>query len=328
MRIIGSLVIVVALAISGCASGRSTGTTTSDHHSEIPDVGEDQLAVAVPGFDLAVGGPQRFVVGLFTADKTDIGFGTVALRFRWFGDGGGSAADAAFGDPVVAEFRLLPGSAGGSPIDVPTVLTPDEGRGVYVANATFDRAGFWEVEVQGAVQGLNATTGTGAFEVAPETLVPARGEIALASDNATLETIGVAPESLDSRATGDGVPDPELHDITLRRAIETHAPAVVVFSTPTYCLSRFCGPVTDMVAELASRYEDRAAFIHIEIWQDFDQQRLNPTAEEWLSRDGNLQEPWVFLIGADGRIVDRWDNVVIRDDLVGYLDALPVIAGS
>ncbi len=87
-------------------------------------------------------------------------------------------------------------------------------------------------------------------------------------------------------------------------------------------LSRFCGPVTDMVNTLAGRYGNRAEFIHIEIWEDFEQQRTNPTAEEWLYRDGNLQEPWVFLIGADGKIAARWDNVLIQDELEAELTIL------
>lgn len=51
-------------------------------------------------------------------------------------------------------------------------------------------------------------------------------------------------------------------------------PALVVFSTPTYCMSRFCGPVTDMVSGLAKDYSDRADFILVEIWRDFKKQEI------------------------------------------------------
>jgi hypothetical protein len=33
----------------------------------------------------------------------------------------------------------------------------------------------------------------------------------------------------------------------------------------------------------------------------------------------------VFLIGADGKIAARWDNVVTRDEIEPSLQALPVI---
>jgi len=315
-------VIAMTLLAVGCASG--TPSVEGHGHDEIPDVGSDELAVAVPGFDLAVGGPQRFVVGLFTADRNDIGYGTVQLRFRWVGDGTNTSPSGEWGEPVVADFRLLPDSATAQAPSGPSVLEPEQGRGVYVTEARFDRAGFWQVAAEGGIAGTDADRGTGAFDVLPEHLVPSVGEPAIASDNPTMSTPGVSPRSLDSRAdTLAEIPDPELHRSSIRAALDERRPIVAVFSTPTYCLSRFCGPVTDIVAELARDYEDRAEFIHVEIWENFDAQRLNPAASEWLLRDGNLQEPWVFLIDADGRVVARWDNVLIRDDLEAALRALP-----
>lgn len=88
-------------------------------------------------------------------------------------------------------------------------------------------------------------------------------------------------------------------------------------------MSRFCGPVTDMVQELARDYPDRAAFIHIEIWRNFKNQEINKAAADWLFRDGDLREPWVFLIGADGRIGARWDNVATRGEIEPLLNQLP-----
>ncbi len=316
--------VAVALLVGACSP--SPPSTAGGHgHDEVPDVGAGELAVAVPGFDLAVGGPQRFVVGLFTSDRTDIGYGTVALRFRWFGDGTTTNSGSSdWSDPVNAEFRLLPGTATDTAPGGASVLAPGQGRGVYVTGASFDRAGFWEVAVDGDIAHTDADAGVGAFDVLADHQVPAVGDAGIASDNPTLSTYGVEPEALDSRATAHGeIPDPDLHRTSIRNAVEARRPAVVVFSTPTYCLSRFCGPVTEMVAEVAADYSDRAEFIHIEIWEDFEARRLNPTAEEWLYRDGNLQEPWVFLIGADGRIVARWDNVVIRADLEAELAELP-----
>jgi hypothetical protein len=34
-------------------------------------------------------------------------------------------------------------------------------------------------------------------------------------------------------------------------------------------------------------------------------------------------EPWVFLIGADGRIAARWDNVATREEIEPLLRDLP-----
>jgi hypothetical protein len=97
-----------------------------------------------------------------------------------------------------------------------------------------------------------------------------------------------------------------------------------VFSTPVYCVSRFCGPVTDLVADLAVTYGDRADFIHIEIYRDFQAGQVNQAARDWLMPpSGDLREPWTFLIGADGRIAGSWDTVVARSEIEPLLQALP-----
>src|SRR4029450_9246716 len=45
----------------------------------------------------------------------------------------------------------------------------------------------------------------------------------------------------------------------------------------------------------------RAVFSHVEIWKDYDQQVLNQAAWDWLQMpNGDLTEPGLFLIGADG----------------------------
>ena len=90
---------------------------------------------------------------------------------------------------------------------------------------------------------------------------------------------------------------------------------LLVVSTPTYCVSLFCGPVTDMVGELAKQYGDRARFIHIEVWKDYKAQQLNDAAKEWIARGADINEPWVFLIGADGKVAARFDNIATRADL-------------
>jgi hypothetical protein len=99
---------------------------------------------------------------------------------------------------------------------------------------------------------------------------------------------------------------------------------VLVISTPVYCASQFCGPITDRVADLALEYDDRAAFVHFEVWKDFSDSELNPHVMEWIfdpEMGGN--EPWVFLIDADGTIAARWDNVLDADELEALLQALP-----
>jgi hypothetical protein len=86
--------------------------------------------------------------------------------------------------------------------------------------------------------------------------------------------------------------------------------------------------VTDMVEDLERRYGDRAVFIHVEIWEDFEAQTLNQAAIDWLQfPDGNLTEPWLFLIGVDGTVSDRWSTLWSEDEVASVLDALPSMTG-
>ncbi|MGH8986421.1 MAG: hypothetical protein ACRDY6_21480, partial [Acidimicrobiia bacterium] len=295
-----ALALSAALALAACSNGDSDEAATS---SSTDGPAASELVAQAASFDLAAGPPGRFIVGLFSQDHGNVGYGTVELRFSYLG------RDSAEGTPTpgptaTATFLPVPGSAPPSPPPGPAFLRPSEGRGVYAAQVEFDRAGIWEVEVSAALVEGNTVQATAAFEVLDRHRVPAPGEDAIASENLTIDSADVSPIAIDSRAGDDQpVPDPELHSTTIADAIQTGRPALVVFATPTFCVSRFCGPVTDMVGGLASDYADRASFIHVEIWEDFEAQRLNATAAEWLTRggaDGN--EPWVFLIGADGRI--------------------------
>ncbi len=92
---------------------------------------------------------------------------------------------------------------------------------------------------------------------------------------------------------------------------------MVVISTPTYCQSRFCGPITDAVSALGKRHGERMAFVHIEFWEDFEAQRVNEAAAEWIFPPGteDAREPWVFVVGGDGVITHRFDNVASDAEL-------------
>ena len=52
---------------------------------------------------------------------------------------------------------------------------------------------------------------------------------------------------------------------------------------------------------------------------------MNKAAADWVCCDatGNLTEPWLFLIGADGVIIDRWGPLFDPDAVAGELAELP-----
>ena len=107
--------------------------------------------------------------------------------------------------------------------------------------------------------------------------LPAPGDDAFRTKNLTMDSKDVEPIAIDSRAQDDEpVPDPELHQRTIAEAVEQHRPALVLFSTPVYCVSQFCGPDVEALAQLQLPITRiGAVFIHIEIWNDFPERVVN-----------------------------------------------------
>ncbi len=184
----------------------------------------------------------------------------------------------------------------------------DDNRVGYFVQVDFARAGAWGLAVEAILK--NGTKGTASvgFFVAEKPGVLAPGQAAFKSDNLTKADVAKIAE-IDS-----GDPPNDMHDVKIKDALAAGRPLVVVFSTPAFCTSRFCGPVNQEVEALQADYKDRVDFVHIEIWRDRQKNEFNPTAKEWLLRgDGNLIEPYVYVIGKDGVIYDRFEGPVARN---------------
>jgi hypothetical protein len=309
-----SVLAAIAVLAATCARGPEAvdgGSTPS----------RGGLIAQVASYELVAGEDNRLIVGLLTHENRLVVGGEVEFGFSFLGDEETSVPEPA--GEATAGFLPLPGQEGTTFPGRPTIVSPAEARGVYRAEAvTFDSPGFYEVEVRADLGNGDVRTATAAFQVVVEPAYPAPGDHAPRTENLILGS-DAPEEAIDSRAGVEGeIPDRELHRITIADALRRGRPALVVFSTPVYCVSQFCGPVTEMVAGLARDYRGTAEFIHVEIWRNFQEQVVNRGAAEWLLRKGDLTEPWVFLIGPDGRILARWDNVATREEIEPWLERL------
>ena len=314
-RVAISALLVVTL--SSCAAPAPSPTT--------PSPSGPGIVAEVATYQLVANQPGRLLVALLTGDNRWLSFGSVGMSFSYLGDQAGTPSPDVVVADTTAQFLPIPGSPEGDGRP-PTLTFPADGRGVYaVEPITFPRAGYWQVvaHVLGNGSPFDAAA---AFTVLDTPSVITVGALAPHTRNPVTGEPGVSPQAIDSRAAGgEPIPDPALHAISIADAIEAGHPALVVFSTPVYCVSRFCGPVTDLVAELAAEYGDRADFIHVEIYRDFEAGQVNQAARDWLvTADGDLREPWTFLIRADGRIAASWDTVVTRSEIEPLLRSLPV----
>jgi hypothetical protein len=74
-------------------------------------------------------------------------------------------------------------------------------------------------------------------------------------------------------------------------------PIVLLFATPEFCQSRVCGPVVDVAEQAKQEYGDKAAFIHMEIYNDNDPgQGVRPQVRAFHLPS----EPYLFAIDRDG----------------------------
>jgi hypothetical protein len=292
------LAAVLGLVAVACGSGG--GASDQGAAAASPSASSaTTFALQVASTDLYAGAPQRVQVGVF--GSTDDGVelltgGTIPL----------SLVGADGGDPIGGTASYVP--APGTPSPSKAGLTsPSKARGVYqLDDVTFPAAGQWQAQLS-FTAGQQPIELTDTFTVADEPALPAPGQKALRTDNLTMASKGEPMEAVDSRAQdGAKVPDPELHQATIADAIAEHRAALVLFATPVYCQSQFCGPSTDALEEFARTGPADVDYIHVEIWHDYQAQDLNPAAKDWLYRNDDLTEPWVYLIGPDGVIVDRW----------------------
>jgi hypothetical protein len=284
-----------------------------------------ELAAVVASYDLAADRPQRVMVGLPVADGRTLSFGTVDLAFFYTGTVEEQATPRREPGPTAeAAFLPVPGTAPSGAQAGPALTTASEARGVYAADGVDfgGRAGVWEVEVTAEVEQAGTLTATATFGVGASPQRPAPGDRALRTKNHLPGEPDIELVSIDSAALEGALPDPHLHTTTIAAAIAAKRPALVIFSTPVWCVSKFCGPVTDVVAQIALAHEGEAEFIHVEVWKDFQGRVLNRAAADWVgdpTQGEELTEPWLFLIGRDGRILERWDNLFDPEEVEAAL---------
>jgi hypothetical protein len=132
-----------------------------------------------------------------------------------------------------------------------------------------------------------------------DTPVPEPREKAPVVETDTVASAAGNIESIETRQPPDDMHGVSLHDVIGKK------PVALLFATPQLCKSQVCGPVVDIAAQLKAEYGDRVAFIHQEVYVD-------NVVEKGLRkplREYHLQtEPWLFVVGTDGRVKARLEG--------------------
>jgi hypothetical protein len=235
----------------------------------------------------ASGQPQRLVFALSHSTKKGIKF--------------------ASGPAVTVRFKGPQGSwTPVTPTAYDRVGLP-KGRGVYVAQPTFDTPGVWKVEARAQGQRVPFTLQVNG---APITVVPGLTAPRAASPTPA-DTLGVDPI-----CTRD--PMCPLHSQSLSTVIGAGKPVAALFATPARCQSTYCAPVLDEFLDVIKDYGDQIVPVHIEIYQGPTGTALVPTLEAWHIET----EPWLFGVDGAGTIQSRIDGAFGGTEMKALLDAL------
>ncbi len=119
------------------------------------------------------------------------------------------------------------------------------------------------------------------------------------------------------------------HELSVAQILDDRQPMAVLVATPAFCQTAYCGPVLETLIDASAAAPD-VGFVHLEFYANPNEVdgnfndpriRLAPAVEQL----GLRFEPSLFLVDADGVIVDRIDNVFDRAELDAALQALTTV---
>lgn len=284
-RVLGVLLAAAALAAGCGGSGTSAGTTLDTILKRPgPDVG------ITAGASEFVPGEVRYPFLVIRSNARPVYRPTAMLWVARSRDGRPFAHSTARLEPIGVPGRSEAAFGGVTHIYVAHVHIPGPGR-------------YW-LAAQPAGAKIQAA---GVLDVAAHSRSPAIGAEAPRSATPTLATAPAA------RITTSRPPDLQLLRHSIAGSLAAHKPFVVTFATPKFCTSRTCGPVVDVVQAVRRRFAGRGVrFIHVEVFRDND-----PSLgyNRWMRQWGLLSEPWVFLVGRDGRVKAKFEGSVSAAEL-------------
>jgi hypothetical protein len=311
--------IAAVLAVAGCGGDSDDG---GDGTANVPDTGGLREKVRAAGAptasefpavegrslqelaDSMQGGPEVGLAGqTYTVGENRLAFGVIDAQGAFVY---GKTAVYVAPNPGARARGPFP-----APADVLVTDPPFRSRqaasetdlfaAVYGADVKFTKPGQWSV--------LTVTQAGGGMLAAPSQLkvvrpgddpIPDVGEAAPRVETDTIASAKGDEESIDTR-----IPTaPELHEESFADVVGKK-PVALLFATPQLCQSRVCGPVTDIELQLKASYGDRMTFIHQEVYVDNDP---NKGLRQPLKQFNLRSEPWLFVVGADGKVTARLEG--------------------
>jgi hypothetical protein len=274
-------------------------------------------------------GKNRYPFGVFHPDRSQLDDAEVALYVARVpqakSKGGGTAKNGKQKKGAMARARteaLEQPAMGPYPAEIESLATkpayraqtttsdPDAATIVYSTDIDFPSDGEWRIAAlikQGneLAATLLPSASVGEFKRIPKVGQPAP----------RIHTPTVADAGGDLSKITTRIPPDTQNRVDYADALGEE-PIILLFATPQFCQSRVCGPVVDVAEQVKEQYGDKAAFIHMEIYNDNDPSK---GVRSQVRAFHLPSEPWLFAIDRQGIIraevegafgVDRLTNVV------------------
>ncbi|HEY8502622.1 MAG TPA: hypothetical protein VIL21_08035 [Solirubrobacterales bacterium] len=268
--------------------------------------GPSELVVA-PAAVVFYPGKNRYSFGVVDRDRGPVSNAEVALYYAKVPTPKRAKSKSGNRGPVAkAEAQALDQPAiGPFPAGIESLATkpafraqttaedPDAAGVVYSTQLDFPSKGDWRLAAilkeDGELKGtLLPSVVVGEFEK-----IPKPGQKAPVIHTPTAQDAGGDLSKITTR-----VPPDTQNKVDYAEALGKE-PIVLLFATPQFCQSRVCGPVVDVAEQAKEEYGDKAAFIHMEIYNDNDPGKgVRPQARAFHLPS----EPFLFTIDRGGVI--------------------------
>jgi len=272
----------VTVADFPAADGRTLQQVADSAGSAGPELGMASSVFTV--------GPNRVAFGMID-DTSGFVYGKTALYVAPTPESPAAGPYPAPADVLVTEGRYRSKQA---------ATEADPFAAVYAAEVPFKRAGKYSI-LAVTKDGSKTYAAPGELQVVKpaDDRVPGVGDPAPKVETDTEASARGDIASIDTRE-----PPSDMHERSFADVVGKK-PVALLFATPQLCQSRVCGPVVDVGLQLKSQYGDQVEFIHQEVYVDNDPQK---GLREPLKRFNVPTEPWLFVVGRDGRVTARLEG--------------------
>jgi hypothetical protein len=312
---LGLAAVLVLAVVTACGGDQEQLAGETGTPSGAASPGAAELSAVIISSDIAIGS-NRFMVGLVTPDSEVITDAQVQFGFfKLNGDQGELRSEA-----QATVIKMIRGIVRENPDGTRETVELGE-TAAYAADVNFDEPGDWAVRIIPTRGGTPLAPIQLKFTVQEKNSSVAIGEPAPSSRQLTLADVS----DLSEIDTADP-PDPEWHRMTIADAVGSGKPVAIAFTTPGFCESQMCAPMTQELAMLYEKYKDRVIFIHVEPYF-LDRLRAGqcpslgecavPTMKEW----GLQTEPWIFIVDAEGKVAAKFEAFVMMDEIEAALKA-------